>query len=317
VAEELGYHRLWVYDSPALYGDLWLALGRAAEATSRLGLASGVAVPSLRHVMVTASAIAAVEELAPGRLVAAFGTGFTARQAMGQPPMRWADLVHYVVQLRALLRGEVVDVVGASCQMLHSPGFGPARPIEIPLLLAPVGPKGFAAARQVADGVVLVTEPSVALEKRWDICAQLVTGIVLDAGEGASSHRVRSSLGPAFVTGYHAVWQWGNGAVDEMAGGAAWRTALEGERPDGERHLAVHEGHLVEVTARDRPLLDAGGDAILQVGWTGDISAFQERLGRAGAAGITEAIVTPAGPDIPAELLAFARAAQAEADPRG
>jgi 5,10-methylenetetrahydromethanopterin reductase len=306
VAEELGYERLWVYDSPALHGDVWLALGRAAEVTTRLGLASGVAVPSLRHVMVTASAIAAVEELAPGRLVAAFGTGFTARQAMGRTPMRWADLVDYVAQLRGLLRGEVVEVEGAPCQMIHSSGFGPSRPIEVPLLLAPVGPKGFAAARQVADGVVLVAEPSIPLEERWDICAQLVTGLVLDAGEDAASDRVRSALGPAFVTGYHAIWQWEREAVDRMPGGREWRAALEGERPEGERHLAVHEGHLVQVTGRDRPLLDAAGDAVLQVGWTGEAATFQDRLRRARAGGVTEAVVTPAGPDIPHELLMFA-----------
>ena len=85
VAEDLGYERVWAYDSPSLYGDIWLALGRAAEATTTIGLATGVAIPSLRHVMVTASAIASIEELAPGRLVAAFGTGFTGRRAMGGP----------------------------------------------------------------------------------------------------------------------------------------------------------------------------------------------------------------------------------------
>ena len=76
--------RVWVYDSPALYGDIWMALGRAAEATPGGLLGTGVAIPSLRHAMVTAPAIGAIEELAPGRLTVAFGTGFTARQAMGK-----------------------------------------------------------------------------------------------------------------------------------------------------------------------------------------------------------------------------------------
>src|SRR5262245_19890750 len=86
-AEELGYARVWLYDSPALYGDVWIGLARIAEATQRIGLATGVAVASLRNVMVTASAIATLEELAPGRLVCALGTGFTARRALGQAPM--------------------------------------------------------------------------------------------------------------------------------------------------------------------------------------------------------------------------------------
>jgi 5,10-methylenetetrahydromethanopterin reductase len=82
-AAELGYDRVWVFDSPALYGDVWVALARIAEAVPAIGLATGVAVPSLRHPMVTASAIATIEDLDPGRLWAYFGTGFTARMTMG------------------------------------------------------------------------------------------------------------------------------------------------------------------------------------------------------------------------------------------
>jgi 5,10-methylenetetrahydromethanopterin reductase len=57
--QHAGAHRLWLYDSPAVYGDVWIALARAAEATS-LRLGTAVAVPSLRHPMVTAAAIASI-----------------------------------------------------------------------------------------------------------------------------------------------------------------------------------------------------------------------------------------------------------------
>src|ERR1700679_3403827 len=69
IAETLGYERALVFDSPALYTDIWISLARIADATERIGRGTGVAVPSMRHPMVTASAISAVEELAPGRLV--------------------------------------------------------------------------------------------------------------------------------------------------------------------------------------------------------------------------------------------------------
>ena len=124
-AEALGYERVWVYDSPALYGDVWVALARIAEATDHIGLATGVAVGFLRHVMVTASAIATIEELAPGRLTFAVGTGFTGARAMGQKAMKWADLAVYVTQLRGLLHGDAVEVDGARCRMIHSPGYAP------------------------------------------------------------------------------------------------------------------------------------------------------------------------------------------------
>src|SRR5450432_50947 len=84
VAEELGYERVWLYDSPALYPDVWVSLARIAEATTRIGLGPAVLVPSLRHVIVQANAIATVSALAPGRLVVAIGTGFTGRMTLGQ-----------------------------------------------------------------------------------------------------------------------------------------------------------------------------------------------------------------------------------------
>jgi 5,10-methylenetetrahydromethanopterin reductase len=267
LAEALGYARVWVYDSPALYGDIWVALGRAAEATERIGLGTGVAVPSLRHVMVTASAIGTIEELAPGRLTVAFGTGFTARQAMGKSPMRWSDLATYVTQLRALLAGEVVEIDGAACRMIHSVGFGAPRPMSIPLLVAPIGPKGFAIAERIADGLVLAVEPVDPLDPRWPIRALLVTGTILQPGEDHTTPRVRAALGPAFVTGYHAIWQWGNEAVDEMPGGAEWRARIEAEGPIEQRHLSVHEGHLVAVTDRDAPTIEASGSSMLQTRW--------------------------------------------------
>nr|MDT0664106.1 LLM class flavin-dependent oxidoreductase [Micromonospora sp. DSM 115978] len=182
-AEELGYHRLWLYDSPALYGDLWMALGRVAEQTERIGLGAGVAVPSLRHPMVTAAAISTVEELAPGRLVVTFGTGFTARMAMGKKGMKWSDLAAYLRQVRGLLAGDVVEIDGAACQMLHLPGWGPDRPLPTPLWAAPMGPKGFAVARDLGvDGVLLTGIPPEECHE-WKAAGLLVNGTVVRPGE--------------------------------------------------------------------------------------------------------------------------------------
>jgi len=78
LAETLGYKHAWLYDSPALYPDVWMILSRCAERTSRIGLGPGVLVPSLRHPMVNAAAIAELVDQAPGRVVVAVGSGFTA-----------------------------------------------------------------------------------------------------------------------------------------------------------------------------------------------------------------------------------------------
>jgi len=225
-AAELGYTRVWIFDSPALYGDVWVALARIAESVPGIGLATGVAVPSLRHPMVTASAIATVEELSPGRLWAYFGTGFTARFTMGKPSVKWADLATYIEQVRGLLRGDVVEIEGAACQMIHSPGWGPPRPITVPLGLAPIGPKGFAVSRDLADGVILTAPPQEA-ERHWQHAALLVNGSVLDPGESHDSPRLAEAAGPAYVTGFHALSKWAptwSQAHREVPNGwSAWR----------------------------------------------------------------------------------------------
>src|ERR1700739_1143973 len=84
LAEALGYKRAWLYDSPALYPDVWMVLSRCAERTSRIGLGTGVLVPSLRHPMVNAAAIAELVGQAPGRVAVAIGSGFTGRVSVGQ-----------------------------------------------------------------------------------------------------------------------------------------------------------------------------------------------------------------------------------------
>src|SRR4051812_48610177 len=76
-AERLGYHRAWLYDSPAITSDVWVALALAAERTSTIGLGPGVLVPSLRHPMTNAAAIATLAAIAPGRVAVAIGSGFT------------------------------------------------------------------------------------------------------------------------------------------------------------------------------------------------------------------------------------------------
>ena len=183
----------------------------------------------------------------------------------------------------------------------------------MPLLVAPAGPKGFAVAHEVADGVVLVgMPPEGESDPRWATRAVLTNGTVLDLGEDHTSERVRAAAGPWFVTSYHAIYEWAPDALASMPGGDAWRAGVERDRPEGERHLAIHEGHVVTVTERDKPLLDEAGAALLGTGWTGDRASVRSRLEHAEAAGVTELIYTPAGPDVARELEAFASAAQSD-----
>jgi 5,10-methylenetetrahydromethanopterin reductase len=305
LAESLGYDRVWLYDSPAIYLDIWVSLARVAEHTDRIGLGTAVLVPGLRHVVATASAIAAIESAAPGRLACGFGTGATARWTLGRDPLTLGETGAYLRQLRGLLRGDVVDVDGERVQLCHLPGFAPARPIDVPLLLSALGPRGQALAHQVADGIMTVGFGLAG----FDWSAQLVPGTVLDPGEPLTSARVKASAGPWYAIMPHAAWESDPAAVDGFPGGERWRAGLEARRPEGERHLTVHEGHATTVTDLDRILIEAAGDGIVGLGWVAEADGIRARLAESEAAGSTEIIFAPSGPDLERELRAFAGAA--------
>jgi 5,10-methylenetetrahydromethanopterin reductase len=299
VAESLGYERAWLYDSPALYPDVWVALARVAERTDRIGLGPAVLIPSLRHVLTQATAIATLESLAPGRTVAAVGTGFTGRMTLGQEPLPWSEVEEYVRRLRALLRGEQVEVDGSVVQMIPPAGFLPEQPIGVPVLVAANGPKGLRVAKELGDGVMTIGSG----QPDFDWCAVLAFGTVLDEGESPASSRAYDAAGPALTVVYHGMYEANPDAVDSLPGGPEWRAAVE-ELPAPVRHLTVHEDHLVRVTERDAPLLD--GDLLAAFTWTGPSAQLRTRLDELEAAGATEILYGPMGPDIPRELRAFA-----------
>jgi 5,10-methylenetetrahydromethanopterin reductase len=305
LAQDLGYDRIWLYDSAALYQDVWVWLARIADKTD-INIGTAVLVPNLRHVMTTASAIATIEHLAPGRLACGFGTGATATWVLGKPALTWAATRRYIEQLRALLAGEVVEVDGAKTQMIHYDDLAPARPIRTPLIVSALGPKGKQIAHEIADGIMTIGGGVDDMD--WHI--QMTSGTVFDDGEDLESPRVKDALGPWFTVAYHGAWQGSPGGVgvDGLPLGGEWRASVEAERPDGERHLAVHEGHVTHVTPRDRKLVDQSGPMIGMMGWAGTADQIREKAEAAIAAGATEILYTPAGPDVPREMRAWAAA---------
>src|SRR5260370_37367400 len=215
LAEMLGYRRAWLYDSPAVYPDVWRVRSRCAERTSRIGLGPGVLVPSLRHPMVNAAAIAELVGQAPGRVAVAIGSGFSGRLALGKRPMPWRQVADYVRCLKALLAGETGGWDGATIRMLHLPGFGSERPIDVPILIGADGPKGLAVAAELGDGVFSAALPQPAAAEVADWRALFSFGTVLDEGEDPTSPPVIAAPGPPAVVLYHPSYERGGAtAVD-------------------------------------------------------------------------------------------------------
>lgn len=309
VAEELGYSRAWVYDTPQQSPDVWMVLALAAERTERIGLGPGVLVPSLRHPMVNAAATATLAELAPGRTAVGFGTGFTGRRAMGYGAITWSYMESYLRAFRGLLRGEVVEWEGAQMQMLHPDGHSPARPIDVPVLVGALGPKGNKVASELGDGLfATLQQPPFMSDYGW--VPYLAWGTVLDDDEPLDSEHARLAGGPGWALAYHGAYEFGGpGAVRELPGGAEWMDTVEQAVPE-QRHLSIHSGHCVELNAADRAAWNAGGNSMLkEVTLSGTRDEVRRNLDEFAANGVTEIVFQPCGPDVRAELERFLEAA--------
>jgi len=314
-AERLGYHRAWLFDTPHESPDVWMMLALAAERTTTIGLGPGVLVPSLRHPMVNASATAALEALAPGRVAVAFGTGFAGARALGAAPTTWSYLREYVAAFQALLMGGTVVWQGNRMQMMHPAGHAPQRPIDVPILISALGPRGLAIATELADGLFTVNGQT-RFAAQFDWAALGVHGTVLTDGESLDSPRVQAAAGPGNALAYHAAYEFG-GDVAALPAGDVWLGAINATSPQ-DRHFAVHDQHLVALNRADTAAWAAGSwKGVTATTLTGTAADVGRRVRAFAAQHITELIYQPTGPDIPGELAAFHAAARAALSPAG
>ncbi len=279
-AEAAGFTHAWFYDTQLLCSDVYATMALAAEHTRHLKLGTLVVIPSNRIAPVTASAIATINALAPGRVILGVGTGFTGRNTMGLPPLPVREMIEYVRQVRGLLAGE--DVLfregkaerwirllsrdrRLGCVNLDDP---------IPIHVAANAPKALASVGEVGEGWITVAQDPSGIRAGLDAVRQsaathgrafdgpagrppvtmLTTGCVLGPGEHVASERVVRRVGPVTVVGVHAIWESARGghgfglANDELA--AAFDRYIEEYAarrgsPADRRYLDVHEGHMM------------------------------------------------------------------------
>ncbi|MCW2830468.1 MAG: class flavin-dependent oxidoreductase [Aeromicrobium sp.] len=304
-AEAIGYHRAWVYDSPAVYLDPWVTLALASVKTTSIQLGASVVTPSLRHPMALAAAIAALEDVAPGRISVGFGAGASSRWLLGKRPVPWADVEKYIVTIRGLLNGDTVEWEGRPIRMVHPEGWGPSRPIRTPIIVGAEGPKGMDVARRTGDGVTTFVQTA---PTDFDWVMRLVFGTVLRDGESPESDRVYAATGAIAGLGYHATYEWsGQAAVKELPNGEMWLQAAL-KVPEEERHLSIHDGHGVVVNDLDRDTVPR--EMLALSTWVGSSAEIAERIQHVVSEGVTEVTYQPGGPAVVDELESFAHAAK-------
>src|SRR5262245_58477426 len=82
-AAALGFDRIGIWDSPALFRDPWLTIGAVAARTSRVRVGTWVTNPVSRHPLVQAAAAATVDDVAPERVYVGIGAGGTGVWHLG------------------------------------------------------------------------------------------------------------------------------------------------------------------------------------------------------------------------------------------
>lgn len=147
-AEEAGFDQLWLSDSQAIFKELYVTLTAIALNTRRIGIGPIATNPRTRHPTVTAAAIAAVDELAPGRTILSLSPGGSANKAVGQKPCAVKECGETIRIIRDFWNGRVVQY-GDQQTRFRWPGR------KIPIFFTSSGPRMLAMAAGLVDGINL------------------------------------------------------------------------------------------------------------------------------------------------------------------
>ncbi|WP_035865892.1 LLM class F420-dependent oxidoreductase [Cryptosporangium arvum] len=136
--------------------DPWVALATAAQVTTRIRLATAVALPVESDPITLAKTIATLDHLSGGRVTLGAGFGWNTDELGDHrvdSPRRRTVLREYVEAMRALWTQEVAEYQGE--YVAFGPSWAYPKPVQphVPLIIgAGGGPKTFAWIARTADG---------------------------------------------------------------------------------------------------------------------------------------------------------------------
>lgn len=149
-AEDSGFDILGIADSQSVYRELYVSMAITAQHTTKIPFGPRVTNPLTRHPAVTASGIATLDEMAPGRTFVGIGTGDSALAAIGEKGVNLKTLREYVLAVRSLMAGEVTTYHGKEMRLAWAKN-------KIPIHISAHGPKTLRLAGAIADAVVVGT----------------------------------------------------------------------------------------------------------------------------------------------------------------
>ena len=148
-AEANGFTHGWVFDSHVLWRDPYPLLTLMVGATERMRLGTCVTNPATREPSVTASTLAALNEISGGRMNLGIGRGDSARRVLGKPPTTMKTLEEAIGVIRDLVEGRAVTYEGTELQLTWAGRW------QLPVWVAGYGPMALAMTGRVADGLIL------------------------------------------------------------------------------------------------------------------------------------------------------------------
>jgi alkanesulfonate monooxygenase SsuD/methylene tetrahydromethanopterin reductase-like flavin-dependent oxidoreductase (luciferase family) len=325
-AEDLGFTSFWVYDTPMVNGDPFVALALCAKATSVIKLGIGVTSPALRSVPAAAAAVSSLNAIAPGRVICGVGTGNTARRTLGMLPTTMAQLEAFTRALQDLTAGRATEYTEGTrtrdIKFLHvGPYVNTEDPVEF--VVAAFGLKAAAIAGRRDAGLISfgLLDPAAwaAFEETRRQSAQeaghapgadsyVMTSLhVLAEGEDRHGDLARDSMGQVAMA-----------LLIFAADNPAFGDSLEPDEADAvqrllqrrgttatatDRHMTLYRNYLGRIAPEDRDLIVPS--LVDKLGLIGTRDELSERIATLEAAGVDEIVIQPVvDPDKEMEVLA-------------
>jgi 5,10-methylenetetrahydromethanopterin reductase len=159
--EALGYDQFW-YANEWFYRDMYVGLTLVARHTSRMRLGTFVADPYTRHPVMTAIAIASVDDVSGGRAMLLLGASGAGVEPLGIPRVKPARAIGEAIDvIRAVLKGDRVTYEGEVIRFRGGQLSFETR-ADIPIYVASRGDLVLSKAGELADGVMIATQATPA-----------------------------------------------------------------------------------------------------------------------------------------------------------
>jgi alkanesulfonate monooxygenase SsuD/methylene tetrahydromethanopterin reductase-like flavin-dependent oxidoreductase (luciferase family) len=318
-AESRGFATAGFVDSPLIAGDPFVSLGVTATHTNTLRLGSMLAIPSNRNAATTATAIASVNRLAPGRVFLGVGSGFTGRAVFGLRPLPVDRFAAYVQDCKKLLAGqEVVHREGKAERLIKRTHVeGRYVDDDVRVYVAADGPRALALAGEHADGWVTSLQYSSIMGNSSEVFAgsyaQVIKAAeaagrtdfdpysmwsvgfcVLAEGESPTSERALEHIGAYAMMPFHSYGD--NPGIAEhlpppMRERLPHYDKVLSRFDDERRHQEVHRGHLSHLLDGEAEVLT--DDIVRMTTLTGTADEIVAVLRSLQAAGLRNVTLNP------------------------